>query len=649
LPSASDTPPVIDSALQRRILVERVAMLGEGARVSAVGGIVGVLVCAASTLMVAGALRTLVWVAWMVPLILANLWFYREMLVPGLTPDRAAWLEKLHALRSALTGIGWGCLILVLPDRSEINQLALTAVLIMSVAMANVGPMALSRPVFHFFLLPTMAPLTVFMLLRPPDTLQLAGWGTLTYLLFVLFLHRTLHRTLRATLLKRLSSEALAQEQQVIFDAAAEAIVFVRGTHIVKCNLRFAELMGTPVEEVLGSPMWVWHADASDWARHEEAAQKHAGPRPYSYVAPMRRRDGQLFSAALTGVPVDPRDAQAGMVWMGSDISERLATEAALRNSEERFRRLVSMSSDLYWEQDKQLRFTRFSGASLGELGHALEAASGKRLWELPHIEGVAPETWTRHRALVDACESFRDLVFQLADPVSGKRWFAMSGNPIFDDEDHFLGYHGVATDITDRIRSAERYRHLAYHDPLTGLPNRRLLADRLEQAIVQARRRNALVAVMLLDLDDFKIINDSAGHAVGDAVLASIAHRLRTAVRESDTVARVGGDEFVVLLPEVDSREAAGSIAAKIVDAVREPVHTQEHEYVLGVSVGIALFPNDGDTGDRLLQRADSTMYLAKQSGGRHARFAEDHALRPTGPAGQYEAGGGPDEPAFD
>ena len=213
--------------------------------------------------------------------------------------------------------------------------------------------------------------------------------------------------------------------------------------------------------------------------------------------------------------------------------------------------------------------------------------------------------------------------MFQLVDRDGERRWFSCSGNPIWDAQQNFLGYHGVASEITERIRAAERYRHLAYHDSLTGLPNRRLLADRLEQAIALARRRNAQVALMLLDLDSFKAINDTDGHAVGDAVLATMAHRLRTAVRESDTVARIGGDEFVVLLPEIESEDTAVVIAEKIIAAVRAPLDSQMRNYRLGVSIGIAFFPDDGENGERLLQQADSAMYRAKEAGGHCCFFA--------------------------
>lgn len=622
-------PTAFDAAranlsLHRRVRVERIAFLGSTCRLAAIASAFAIFTAAVS---MAGHVRADAWISWTALMLMLSgvtMWFHYQMSAPHLDAERAEWLEHAFAARTAFAGIGWGALVFFLPRGQDSLAPGMLAVLVLTMGMAATGTLAISRMCFLAFTVPAIAPLAGYLIANPPPSMPFAGWGVLTYLVFLFGMQDLLRRMLQTTLRKRLESEALAQEQQVIFDTAAQAIVFVRGTHIVKCNLRFLEHMRCKAEEAIGSPMWVWHAQSSDWTEHSNAALAfgHQG-KPYTYIAPLRRRDGTAFSAELTGMLVDPARPGEGMVWMGSDISERLATEVALRVSEARFRRLVSMSSDLYWEQDDAFRFTHMSGAALSHLGHPGNNLIGKLRWEIPGLGGVLPDQWTRHRAQLEAHEPFRDFVYHVVDEAGVKHWFTTSGNPMFDEQGRFAGYHGIATDISERIRSAERYRHLAYHDSLTGLPNRRLLADRLEQAIAQARRRGGLVALMLLDLDDFKVINDTDGHAVGDAVLATIAHRLRLAVREADTVARLGGDEFVVLLPEVESCEAASEVARKVIDAVREPVQSDNREYLLGVSIGIAFFPTDGEGADRLLQRADAAMYLAKQAGGQRAVYA--------------------------
>lgn len=170
--------------------------------------------------------------------------------------------------------------------------------------------------------------------------------------------------------------------------------------------------------------------------------------------------------------------------------------------------------------------------------------------------------------------------------------------------------------EIAERKLAEERIRHMAQHDALTGLPNRALLYDRLDQAIARAHRQGHRVAVMFLDLDRFKSINDTLGHEVGDILLQEVAHRLRGVVRAADTVGRLGGDEFVVVLHEVADAAAAGQVAEKIIAAFAPPVLIGPHQLRASTSIGIALYPEDRQETHALLKCADMAMYQAKQSG---------------------------------
>ncbi len=171
-------------------------------------------------------------------------------------------------------------------------------------------------------------------------------------------------------------------------------------------------------------------------------------------------------------------------------------------------------------------------------------------------------------------------------------------------------------------VRSALQAEHLAGHDPLTGLPNRRLLLDRLDAALAQGRRNGHRLAVLFVDLDRFKVINDSLGHATGDALLRQVGDRLRAAVREEDTLARLGGDEFVLLLPRMDAPEAAGEVARKVLDALREPFRVGGRELFVTASAGVSVAPDDGREGEMLLRNADIAMYGGKQTRGDCYRF---------------------------
>jgi diguanylate cyclase (GGDEF)-like protein len=178
-------------------------------------------------------------------------------------------------------------------------------------------------------------------------------------------------------------------------------------------------------------------------------------------------------------------------------------------------------------------------------------------------------------------------------------------------------GFVTTSTDITPHKQAEARMRYLAQHDPLTQLPNRLLFHDRLQQAMAASRRHRRLLAVMLIDLDKFKAINDQQGHAVGDQVLQLVARRLRAGLRDSDTVARIGGDEFALILPELAEPAAALAIAHKALARLASPLTVAGHALALCGSLGIALYPNDGRTIEQLLQHADLAMYRAKAEGG--------------------------------
>ena len=178
-------------------------------------------------------------------------------------------------------------------------------------------------------------------------------------------------------------------------------------------------------------------------------------------------------------------------------------------------------------------------------------------------------------------------------------------------------GFVSTSTDITERKRAEARMLHLAQHDALTGLPNRLLFNDRLQHAMARCQRNGSLMAVILLDLDNFKQVNDALGHPVGDSVLRQTGDRLRAALRASDTVARIGGDEFALILQELPDVRAATTIADKLVSQLGQPFDLEGRGWRLRASVGIALFPSDGATAEQLVQNADRAMYRAKAAGG--------------------------------
>lgn len=209
-----------------------------------------------------------------------------------------------------------------------------------------------------------------------------------------------------------------------------------------------------------------------------------------------------------------------------------------------------------------------------------------------------------------------RTIEYRIVRPDGAERWLEDRARAIRGPDGHTVRLDGVVSDISDRRLHAERIAHQANHDALTGLPNRNLLNDRISQALAQARRSDQHVAVLFLDLDGFKFVNDSYGHAFGDALLCTVAARLEVVTRESDTVARLGGDEFVILLPSLARSEDAVQVAEKVLESFTVQISQDGRDLHLSASIGISVFPQDGDSSDLLLQRADVAMYRAKANG---------------------------------
>jgi diguanylate cyclase (GGDEF)-like protein/PAS domain S-box-containing protein len=221
-------------------------------------------------------------------------------------------------------------------------------------------------------------------------------------------------------------------------------------------------------------------------------------------------------------------------------------------------------------------------------------------------------------RISLDSGREVRDVVLGLFNPLEGAyRWVSVDAIPQLHPE-KAKPYQVLSTlnDVTERRHAEEKVQNLAFYDSLTGLPNRRLLLDRLGQALAQARREGTLVGLAFLDLDNFKTINDTLGHASGDALLQEVAKRLQESVRSSDTVARLGGDEFIVILNKLDHADLAAAIAEKFLEIFSHPFHLGEREIFATTSIGLALYPLDAGGEEELLSRADMAMYRAKERG---------------------------------
>jgi diguanylate cyclase (GGDEF)-like protein/PAS domain S-box-containing protein len=323
---------------------------------------------------------------------------------------------------------------------------------------------------------------------------------------------------------------------------------------------------------------------------------------------------------------------------------------AAIRASEARFRDIAEAGSDWIWETDADLRLTYVSDHFARATGLRPGDVAGLGLHEVlrPPAE---PEQRRRHQAALGAARPFRDLLCRLRSGDQGLRTLRVAGKPVVGPDGALRGYRGTATDITAEVEALDRVRFLAEHDALTGLPNRLLLRERLAEAAARCRRDGTEAVVLCVDLDRFKEVNDTLGHAAGDRLLVGCAERLRACARDGDVVARLGGDEFALLRAGAGGPADVAALCERVIDALREPFHLDGHEVVVGASVGVAAAPGDGEDAARLLQNADIALYRAKAEGrGRFRRFeagmdeelrqrkALEAALRGALPAGELE-----------
>ena len=326
-------------------------------------------------------------------------------------------------------------------------------------------------------------------------------------------------------------------------------------------------------------------------------------------------RDGEI--ALLSEIALD-------ISFSMKEAHSRLERENALTRlseGEARFRDLTALSSDWYWEQDEHLRFVNASHGIFQKLGRNPADMVGKTRRELPG-NVFSDAEWNAHQAILDARLPFFDFTFKRMTTEGETRWVSLSGRPIFDAHGAFKGYRGVGKDVTDSKFAQERIQYLAYHDDLTTLPNRSNFSRILSHAISQAHRNHTGLAVLFIDLDRFKNLNDTLGHEAGDLLLREIGKRLRHCVRQSDTVARLGGDEFVVLLEDHGEPESVALVARKVLSDIAKPFDILGREIGITASVGISLYPIDGGDEQILMKRADIAMYHAKQEGKNNYQF---------------------------
>jgi len=287
------------------------------------------------------------------------------------------------------------------------------------------------------------------------------------------------------------------------------------------------------------------------------------------------------------------------------------------------FRNYEAMDLGWFWATDAEGQITYISEGAARSLGVTGDALIGRDLISLFKNANEEADVERRRTMPFQMARQARfDAIPLLVDIVGEERWWALSGQPTRDSRGNFGGYLGHSVDVTREQRAAHESNRLAMYDPLTGLPNRRRMSTLLDSTIAAFRNQQRPCALMLIDLDRFKAINDSLGHPVGDALLKQVAERLSTIVGNPEQIARMGGDEFQVILPDAHNRVGIFDLANRIIESLSHPYMINGSRCLIGASIGIAVSPFDASTSDELVRNADLALYAAKGSGRGRARF---------------------------
>jgi diguanylate cyclase (GGDEF)-like protein/PAS domain S-box-containing protein len=440
-------------------------------------------------------------------------------------------------------------------------------------------------------------------------------------------------------------------EQQALANNVVVGITFVRDRKTLRCNRRYEEMFGYEPGEALGLPTRRFYFTEEDYLSVQRAYADIDAGRTSTTEHWLRRKDGSGFWCRMSGHALEAGKPESGYVWMFEDITERKRADQQVRRLAEEQRLILDNATvgiaflrqrvfqrcnarleemfgydkgEMLGKSTSMLFLSSEDFESEGALMYQQLAVSGGYQGERQVKRKDGSQFWCRVVAkAVDPAHPEEGSI-AIYDDITADRATRESLEASRADLERAVAKRTaeLEAEIADRRQAESRAQHLADHDVLTGLPNRRLLEDRLTQALALSQRNREQTAVMFVDLDRFKAINDQLGHSAGDAVLKEVAERLAKLLREVDTICRIGGDEFVVVLPEIKRSSDAAHIAAKILEMVSQPFHVGERELNITPSVGISVFPDDGRDAETLIRNADAAMYHAKGTGRANYQF---------------------------
>ena len=391
-------------------------------------------------------------------------------------------------------------------------------------------------------------------------------------------------------------------------------IFIIQDDHFQWVNPRFEENVGYKAHEILGLPsLSLVNEDDRQLVRMRAIAMlRGENILPYEYRIITKKKDILWYMETVTSINFNGRRATLGSQM---DITRQKMAEDALRQSEERSRTIIDTIADAYYETDLTGNMLMFNDAYLKLRGYTKEEMQGNNYRQYTDKKNADIAFRIFHQVFKTG-KPVKKMEREIYTKKGEKKNTELSVSLVRDGHGKPQGFRGIISDITERHKMDEMIRQQAFYDYLTALPNRTLYYDRLNMAIKRARRDKKMIAVIILDLDRFKEVNDQWGHATGDALLRAVAQRLQAIVRNADTVARYGGDEFTVILPSINRKEDALLIVRKIIKSFQEPFGLDACNLAITSSLGMAIYPTHGDDIDTLMKKADTAMYRAKACG---------------------------------
>lgn len=429
---------------------------------------------------------------------------------------------------------------------------------------------------------------------------------------------------------ERKTAEEASILTQIAVDHSSDAVYWIDMTGcVLKVNDQACRNLGYSRDDLVG--MHVWDFDPNfvgvDWPARMEALRK---VQSWRHESTHRRKDGSIFPIEVIANYVRYNDKECTIAFT-RDLSERRRAEAALRESEERLRQAIRVSHTGIFDHNHVTNTIFWSRELRAIYGFdADEPITLEVFFDHVHAEDRHKIAEAVRRAHDRNSDGLFDVQHRIIRRNGKVRWVMTRAQTFFDTEGekrHPTRTVGAVMDVTERVTAEERATYLAFYDSLTDLANRRLLHDRLVRALAMSGRNNLYGALLFIDLDHFKNINDTVGHEYGDLLLKQVAQRLRDVLRDADTISRPGGDEFVVILEEIGNDKEQAAVQArvasyKILHALAKPYQLRDREYTGSASIGVVVFRGHDDNIDELLKRSDMAMYEAKKAGRGVARF---------------------------